>query len=108
GLDFHAEAGSPVVAAAAGVVLVAEYHPEFGNMVDIDHGDGLISRYAHMARLDVKPGRMVRRGERIGLVGSTGRSTGPHLHFEVRMLGKPQNPTVFLNKDREYAALKKR
>lgn len=108
GLDFHAESGAPVVAAAAGVVLTAEYHPEFGNMIDIDHGEGLTSRYAHMARLDVKPGRMVKRGERIGLVGSTGRSTGPHLHFEVRMLGRPQNPTVLFNKGREYTQLNKR
>lgn len=99
GLDFIAPSGTPIVAAAAGVVLSAEYHPAFGNMVDIDHGDGLISRYAHMQQIDVKPGKMVRRGERIGLVGSTGRSTGAHLHFEVRMLGVPQNPLVLLRQN---------
>ena len=108
GLDFVAETGTPVVAAAAGVVLNAEYHPEFGNMIDIDHGDGLTSRYAHLSQLGVKPGQMVRRGERIGAVGTTGRSTGAHLHFEVRMLGVAQNPAVFLRQGTEFAALKPR
>jgi len=108
GIDFIAETGTPIVAAASGVVLVAEYHHEFGNMIDIDHGDGLISRYAHMSRMDVKPGRMVRRGERIGLVGNTGRSTGSHLHFEVRMQGVAQNPAVFLRQGSEYAQVKTR
>lgn len=108
GIDFNIGSGAPVVAAAAGVVLVAEYHPEFGNMIDIDHGDGLISRYAHLSRIDIQSGRMVRRGERIGLVGSTGRSTGSHLHFEVRMLGVAQNPAVFLKKGSEFAQIKTR
>lgn len=108
GLDFSAETGTPVYAAAAGVVAVAEPHPEFGNMVDIDHGDGLLSRYAHLSRFLVKPGQLVRRGEPIGEVGSTGRSTGPHLHFEVRLLGVPQNPARFLRRGEEYAAVKKR
>jgi len=108
GIDFIAEAGTPIVAAAAGLVLMAEHHYEFGNVVDIDHGDGLVSRYAHMSRIDVKPGRMVRRGERIGLVGSTGRSTGPHLHFEVRMNGAAQNPAVFLRQGKEFANLRTR
>jgi murein DD-endopeptidase MepM/ murein hydrolase activator NlpD len=103
GIDFVASMGAPVVAAADGVVLVAESHPEFGNMIDIDHGDGLTSRYAHLSRLDVAPGRLVKHGERIGAVGSTGRSTGPHLHFEVRMLGVPQNPALFLKRGDEFA-----
>lgn len=108
GIDFNAETGTPVFAAAAGIVAVAEYHAEFGKMVDIDHGDGLISRYAHLSKLLVKPGDMVQRGDHIGAVGSTGRSTGSHLHFEVRMLGVPQNPTHFLRRGEEYASLKKR
>jgi len=108
GLDFAAEAGAPVVAAADGVVLVAATHPEFGNMIDIDHGDGLISRYAHLSRLDVAPGMLVRRGDNIGAVGSTGRSTGPHLHFEVRMLGVAQNPAHFLKQGDEYALVRRR
>lgn len=87
GIDFNAVPGTPVVAAAEGVVLSAVYHPEFGNVIDVDHGDGLVTRYAHLSRMDAQAGVLVRRGERIGAVGSTGRSTGPHLHFEVRMLG---------------------
>lgn len=108
GIDFNAEIGTPVVAAAAGVVVAAEFHPEFGNMIDIDHGEGLVSRYAHLSRSLVKPGQLIRRGERIGAVGSTGRSTGPHLHFEVRMLGAAQNPAFFLKQGEEYALAKHR
>lgn len=108
GIDFNAETGTPVVAAADGVVLNAEYHAEYGNMVDIDHGDGLTSRYAHMSRLNVKAGTLVKRGQEIGAVGSTGRSTGAHLHFEVRMLGVAQNPALFLKQGREFAQLKPR
>jgi murein DD-endopeptidase MepM/ murein hydrolase activator NlpD len=103
GIDFVAPAGTPILAAAAGVVVVAEYHNAFGNMVDIDHGDGLISRYAHMSQIALKSGQMVRRGQRVGLVGSTGRSTGPHLHFEVRMMGVAQNPAVLLRQGDNFA-----
>jgi murein DD-endopeptidase MepM/ murein hydrolase activator NlpD len=103
GIDFVADIGAKVVAAADGVILAAEFHPEFGNMIDIDHGDGLTSRYAHLSRIDVVPGALVRQGEKIGLVGTTGRSTGPHLHFEVRMLGVPQNPALFLKQSRDFA-----
>jgi len=108
GLDFSAENGTPVVVAADGVVIAAEYHSDYGNMIDVDHGDGLTSRYAHLSRLDVKAGRMVKRGELIGAVGSTGRSTGSHLHFEVRMLGVAQNPALFLKQGTEFAQLKRR
>lgn len=108
GIDFIIGSGTPVAAAASGVVVVAEYHHDFGNMIDIDHGDGLISRYAHLSRIDIKPGQMVRRGQRIGLVGSTGRSTGAHLHFEVRMMGMAQNPAVFLRQGEGYAQAKVR
>lgn len=107
GIDFNAETGTPVVAAADGMVLAAEYHPDYGNMVDIDHGDGLTSRYAHMSRLNVKAGTLVKRGQELGAVGSTGRSTGAHLHFEVRMLGVAQNPALFLKQGQEYAQLKR-
>jgi murein DD-endopeptidase MepM/ murein hydrolase activator NlpD len=108
GIDFNAPTGTPVVAAADGVVVTAEYHPEFGNMIDIDHGDGLTSRYAHLSRSDVKPGRLIKRDEVIGAVGSTGRSTGSHLHFEVRMQGVAQNPAIFLKQGSEFAQLKRR
>ena len=108
GLDFSAEIGTPVVVAADGVVLSATYHPEYGNLIDVDHGDGLTSRYAHLSRVDVKAGALVKRGERIGAVGNTGRSTGAHLHFEVRMLGVAQNPAHFLKQGDEFAQVKRR
>ena len=96
GIDFPAEAGTPIVAAASGKVVYAEFHPEYGKMVEIDHGNGLVSRYAHASQAVVKEGDLVVRGQRIAAVGSTGRSTGPHLHFEVRLNGVPQNPARFL------------
>jgi len=96
GVDFIAEIGTPVMAAAGGVVVYSDYHPEYGNMIDIDHGNDLVSRYAHAAKRLVKPGQVVLRGQKIAEVGSTGRSTGPHLHFEVRHRGLPQNPTRLL------------
>lgn len=108
GIDFNAEIGTPVMAAADGVVLSTNFHPEFGNVVDVDHGDGLVSRYAHLSRIDARAGSIIKRGEPIGAVGTTGRSTGPHLHFEVRMLGAAQNPALFLQKSSEFALLKRR
>lgn len=108
GLDFNAPPGSPVVAAADGVVQTASYHAEYGNMIELDHGEGLVSRYAHLQSMGVEPGRIVRRGEQIGALGNTGRSTGPHLHFEVRMLGVPQNPANFLKRGEQFASVKRR
>ena len=96
GIDFLAELGSDVRAAATGVVQFAGFHPQYGYMVDIDHGNDLVTRYAHLSKLFVKEGDIVQRGRRIGLSGSTGRSTGPHVHFEVRFRGVAQNPTKFL------------
>jgi murein DD-endopeptidase MepM/ murein hydrolase activator NlpD len=96
GVDFLAAAGTPIVAAADGVVVFAGFHPQYGNMIDIDHGNDLTTRYAHASRLLVKQGEFVKRGGKIARVGSTGRSTGPHLHFEVRLRGAAQNPAKFL------------
>jgi murein DD-endopeptidase MepM/ murein hydrolase activator NlpD len=96
GIDFLADAGSQVVAAAGGVVVFAGFHPQYGYVVDIDHGNDLVTRYAHQSKLLVKEGDVVARGRKIGEVGSTGRSTGPHLHFEVRFRGVAQNPSKFL------------
>jgi murein DD-endopeptidase MepM/ murein hydrolase activator NlpD len=96
GLDFQAEPGTPILAAAGGVVVVQEYHPAYGNMVEIDHGNNLITRYAHASATFVKKGDLVKRGQKIAAVGSTGRSTGPHLHFEVLADGQPQDPQKFL------------
>jgi murein DD-endopeptidase MepM/ murein hydrolase activator NlpD len=84
GIDFLADPGTPVVAAAGGVVTFAGFHPQYGYMIDIDHGNDLSTRYAHLSKLFVKEGDMVTRARRIALSGNTGRSTGPHLHFEVR------------------------
>ena len=96
GIDFPADSGTPIVAAASGKVVTAELHPQYGKMLEIDHGNGLVSRYAHAAHIAVKEGDFVMRGQRVATVGSTGRSTGPHLHFEVRLNGVPQNPARFL------------
>lgn len=96
GLDFPAPTGTDIVAAAGGVVVTQEFHPAFGNMVELDHGNQLITRYAHTSKVLVKRGDLVRRGQKIAEVGTTGRSTGPHLHFEVLVQGVPQNPQKFL------------
>jgi murein DD-endopeptidase MepM/ murein hydrolase activator NlpD len=99
GVDFMVNAGTPILASAGGVVAYADLHPQYGNMVEIDHGNDIVTRYAHASRLLVKVGHVVRRGEKIAEVGSTGRSTGNHLHFEVRYKGTAQNPVRFLQKN---------
>ncbi|WP_076593349.1 M23 family metallopeptidase [Herminiimonas arsenitoxidans] len=96
GIDFAAPIGTPIVAAAGGVVTVAEFHPQYGNMMEIDHGNDMITRYAHTSRLLMHVGDIVRRGQHIADIGTTGRSTGPHLHFEVRVKGVAQDPHKFL------------
>lgn len=96
GVDFVAEPGTPIHAAAAGIVIRAETHPQYGNLIEIDHGKDITTRYAHASAILVKPGQLVRRGQLIARVGTTGRSTGPHLHFEVRVQGIAQNPDRFL------------
>lgn len=96
GVDFVAEIGGKVIAAAGGVITVAEFHPQYGNMVEIDHGNDFTSRYAHLSRIGVRLGQVVKRGQELGRSGNTGRSTGPHLHFEVRFRGVAQNPSRFL------------
>jgi len=96
GIDFPAEVGTTIVAAASGKVIEAGIHPQYGKIVAIDHGNGLISRYAHASEVYVNEGDLVVRGQKVAAVGTTGRSTGPHLHFEVRLNGVPQNPARFL------------
>jgi murein DD-endopeptidase MepM/ murein hydrolase activator NlpD len=96
GIDFAAGVGTPIFAAAGGVVIGAEYHHQYGNLLEIDHGNDIITRYAHASRLLAKVGDIVRRGQHVANIGSTGRSTGPHLHFEVHVKGVPQNPMKFL------------
>ena len=98
GLDFAAPKGTPIHAASGGVVTAAGYKSGYGNMVEIYHGNDLVTRYAHASKLKVKAGDIVERGQEIAAVGSTGHSTGPHLHFEVRMAGHPLDPVLFLEK----------
>jgi murein DD-endopeptidase MepM/ murein hydrolase activator NlpD len=105
GIDFAAPSGTPILAAAGGVISDASHHPAYGNQVEIDHGNGLSTLYAHASKLLVKPGQIVRAGDTIALVGSTGRSTGSHLHFEVHVNGAAQNPARFLTHNARGTAL---
>jgi murein DD-endopeptidase MepM/ murein hydrolase activator NlpD len=98
GVDFMAVEGTVIHASAGGVVAYADNHPQYGKMIEIDHGNDIVTRYAHASRLLVKTGQVVRRGDKIAEVGNTGRSTGSHLHFEVRYRGIAQNPVRFLQK----------
>lgn len=98
GVDFPAKMGTPIKAAAGGVVVFSARHPGYGNMVAIDHGNELVSRYAHASRLLVNVGQVVLKGQKIAEIGSSGRSTGPHLHFEIRHNDIPLNPSRFLKK----------
>jgi murein DD-endopeptidase MepM/ murein hydrolase activator NlpD len=104
GLDFRADVGTPVHAAAGGLVLESTWHPEYGRVLEIDHGNGLSTRYAHCSRVLVPAGALVKRGQRVAEVGTTGRSTGPHLHFEVLLDGAPQDPARFLTGGQALAA----
>ncbi len=105
GLDFQADTGTPIFAAAGGVVVTQEYHPAYGNMIEVDHGNDLITRYAHTSRVFVKKGDLIKRGQKIAEVGTTGRSTGSHLHFEVLVQNVPQDPQKFLNAGLKLPAL---
>jgi murein DD-endopeptidase MepM/ murein hydrolase activator NlpD len=96
GIDLRGETGEPVHATAAGKVTIAGREGGYGNMVEINHGNGLATRYGHLSKIDVKIGQTVRIGEVIGKIGSTGRSTGPHLHYETRIKGEAVDPQKFL------------
>jgi murein DD-endopeptidase MepM/ murein hydrolase activator NlpD len=96
GIDFAGGEGAPILAAAGGVVVYAEHHSQYGNMVEIEHGNDLITRYAHASRMHVKVGDMILRGAKIADVGRTGRATGTHLHFEVLKRGVAVDPAQFL------------
>lgn len=96
GVDYMVPEGTPIYASAGGVVVFAGLHPQYGNMVELDHGNQITTRYAHASKVLVEVGEVVRRGHEIARVGNTGRSTGNHLHFEVRYKGIAQNPVRFL------------
>lgn len=96
GQDIDAEIGAPVVAGASGKVTFVGWQNGYGQLVVIDHGGGLTTRYGHLSHIDVAQGQQVERGRFIGRVGSTGRSTGPHLHYEVRINDEPVNPLQYL------------
>jgi murein DD-endopeptidase MepM/ murein hydrolase activator NlpD len=97
GVDLAGPVGSKIYSTSAGIVVSAGHRAAYGNMVDIDHGFGIVTRYGHLSRILVKEGEMVRKGQQVGIQGSTGRSTGPHLHYEVRINDRPVNPVKFLN-----------
>lgn len=97
GLDISAPLGSPILASAEGVVTIAGRYADLGNCVAIDHGYGFVSRYGHMSEITVHAGQRVKAGQKIGRVGSTGRSTGPHLHYEVAVNGAKVDPLRYLN-----------
>ncbi|MCW1382323.1 M23 family metallopeptidase [Novosphingobium sp. KCTC 2891] len=101
GLDFRGPIGAPIHAAAAGTVSFTGVRQGYGNCVEISHGNGLMTRYAHMSRIGARLGEKVDAGAVIGQIGSTGRSTGPHLHFEVRINDRPVNPRPFLESNRD-------
>lgn len=108
GMDIDGERGDEVLAPASGTVVWAGYKGGYGNMVEIDHGNGLTTCYGHLSKIDAEVGENVTRNDIIGYVGSTGRSTGPHLHFEVRLNEKPINPRHFLPQEpTDLAALRK-
>ena len=108
GLDYAAPQGAPVRATGGGVVRRAGRAGGYGQMIEIDHGQGLTTRYAHLSRIDVAPGAKVAAGQLIGRVGSTGRSTGPHLHYETRRNGKAGDPSIYLRAGRKLASLLRR
>jgi murein DD-endopeptidase MepM/ murein hydrolase activator NlpD len=105
GLDIAAGIGTPVRATADGRVTSAEYQPQFGNLITLDHGDGIQTCYGHLSRFAVKPKAKVRRGDIIGYVGNTGYSTGPHCHYEVHIDGRPVNPMSYICSGETLAAL---
>ncbi|MGB3611158.1 MAG: peptidoglycan DD-metalloendopeptidase family protein [Cellvibrio sp.] len=98
GIDFATREGSDVISVAAGVVTISARHADYGNMVEINHGNGYATRYAHNKTNLVKVGDVVKKGQIIALVGSTGRSTGPHVHFEVYKHGRPVDPATYIHR----------
>ena len=109
GIDLAGPIGTPIYATADGIVGRSEWNSGgYGNLVEINHGQGIQTRYGHLSRCIAQPGQRVRRGELIGLMGSTGRSTGSHLHYEVRIDGRAVNPIPFMQSSQTLVALQRR
>jgi len=105
GLDLHGKPGDAVHASADGTVTAAGWSGGYGCVVDIDHGSGLSTRYAHLSALDVQLGQRIKAGQIVGRLGSTGRSTGPHLHYETRVKGEAVDPHKFLRAEGKLAGI---
>jgi murein DD-endopeptidase MepM/ murein hydrolase activator NlpD len=105
GIDFLAPSGDAVRATAGGTVITADNAGGYGNMVEIDHGNGVTTRYGHLSAILVKVGQIVAKDALIGRIGSTGRSTGPHLHYEVRLDGKAIDPMRYIRAGSELGPL---
>lgn len=108
GIDIAGPIGTPIYATADGVVGRAQWLGGYGRYIEIEHGGNIQTRYGHMSRLNVAPNQRVRRGDLIGFMGSSGRSTGSHLHYEVRIEGEPVNPAPFMQSTAYLVALEKR
>jgi murein DD-endopeptidase MepM/ murein hydrolase activator NlpD len=96
GIDFRAPTGQPARATAGGKVVSAGYEGGYGNLVEIDHGGGITTRFAHLSKIGVKKGQAIAKGDVVGNTGNTGRSTGPHLHYEIRVNGRAIDPMTFI------------
>ena len=105
GVDFRAPKGYPVRSTAAGTVAIAEYNGGYGKMVEIDHGNGVTTRYGHLSRISVKTGDTIAKGALVGRAGSTGRSTGPHVHYEIRIDGEAIDPMRYIRAGSEIGSL---
>lgn len=103
GVDFRARRGTPVQAAGPGKVVKAEWNGGYGRMVEIDHGNDIVTRYAHLSAIEVSKGARIETGSVVGFSGSSGRSTGPHLHYEIRRKGKATDPMKFIEAGRRIA-----
>ena len=98
GIDFSADEGEPIFATAGGIVVRAQKWGRYGNLITISHGGGLETRYAHLSKILVKKGQIVNKQDLIGLVGNTGRSTGPHLHYEIKLNDHSLDPKQYLKR----------
>ncbi|HEY4821916.1 MAG TPA: M23 family metallopeptidase, partial [Xanthobacteraceae bacterium] len=96
GIDFHGTQGDPIRATASGTVTLAGWNGGYGRLVEVDHGNGLATRYGHLSEIDVTIGQTIKIGQIVGRLGATGRSTGPHLHYETRVDGEAVDPQKFL------------